>query len=126
MRLFNYCFYRIAKAYKRIDDNNYCEWGYGVLFASFALIALAITAQILNAFHFEFTPTINILVVLPFIILDAYYSFFKRNDNKKKYSRLEDIYKNESNSGLKGCLVLLYIIGSIFVMFMSFYLASQH
>jgi cobalamin synthase len=106
--LFDYCFYRIAKAYRVLDEKNYCDWGYGVLFASFGFITLALTTLILHIIHYKLTTTIIVIVIIPFIALDAFFSLFLKK--QEKYIRLENHYKNEKYSRLKGWLVFLYLI----------------
>lgn len=120
--LFNYCFYRIAKAYRILDEKNYCSWGYGVMFATFSFIFLAITTWILHVFQHELTETIIIIVVIPFILLDALFSIFLNNE--KKYIQLDNYYKNEKYSQLKGWLVFLYIVGSFVLYIVSMLLCG--
>lgn len=50
-------------------------------------------------------------------ILFSILSFFILN--KKKYDELEQQYKNEKNSNLKGWLVFTYIVGSVVLYFIS-------
>lgn len=110
-KIFNYCFYRIAKAYRFFDEKNYCDWGYGVMFATFASISLAITTWILHIFQYKLTTTIIIIVVSPFAVLDGLFSLFLSNE--RKYIQLENYYKNEKYSKLKGWLVFFYVVGSL-------------
>ncbi len=120
--LFDYCFYRIAKAYRSLDNKNYCGWGYGVLFATFAFITLALTTLILHIFHYKLTTTIIVVVAIPFIALDALFSIFLNKEGK--YIQLENYYKNEKYSKLKGWLVFLYIIISVALYFVSLVLCG--
>ncbi|MDR0863810.1 MAG: hypothetical protein LBO74_02615 [Candidatus Symbiothrix sp.] len=120
--LFDYCFYRISKAYRFWDEKDYCGWGYGVLFATFGFIALTLTNFILYTLHYKLTTTIIVIVLLPFIALDGVLSIFLQNKNKKKYKQLEKEYKDEKYSKLKGWLVFLYVICSLTMYFVSLYI----
>jgi archaellum biogenesis protein FlaJ (TadC family) len=121
--LFDYCFYRIAKAYRNFDDKEYCGWGYGILFASFGFIALALTTLILYIFHYKLTTTIIVIVSIPFLALDALFSIFL--NKKDKYIALEQRYGNEKNSKLKGWLVFSYVVGSVVLFFVSMILCGH-
>jgi len=120
--LFDYCFYRIAKAYRIFDDKNYCDWGYGVLFASFGFITLALTTLILHIFHYKLTTAIIIIVLIPFIALDMLFSLFLNKQGK--YIQLESYYKSEKYSKLKGWFVFLYVIISVLLYFISMLLCG--
>lgn len=116
-RFFDYCFYRIAKVYRILDKKDYCDWGYGVMFATFGFIALALITCILYVLKYKLTNVIIIAVATPFILLDVLFTFFFNKESK--YMRLEKYYKNEKNRRLKGWLVFLYVFGSVALFFIS-------
>lgn len=118
MRIFfEYCFYRAAKFYKSWgENNNYYISGKFSLFL--ALCANLLT--LIGLFYFIFGTKYSINIVYLVWILLSVLSFFILN--RKKYAELEQRYKEERNSKLKGWLVFLYIIGSIILFFVSLYL----
>ena len=94
--LFDYCYYRISKAYKSFGDTDYCNWGYWVMFASFGFIASAITTLVLHAFQLKLNKAIVIMVFVPVGVLDIIYGILVDNRIKhKKFERLDEKYKNE-------------------------------
>lgn len=119
--LFNYCFYRIARAYRVLDEKNYCDWGYGVMFATFGFISLAIVTCILHLFQCKLTKTIIVIVQTPFILLYVFSLFL---NHQKKYVQLDNYYKNEKYRQLKGWLVFFYVVGSLVSYFVSMLLCG--
>lgn len=108
--LFNYCFYRIAKAYKILTPTDYCDWGYGVIFATLGLYSLTIVTWVLHFFQHNLNNTIIICVLMPFIVLNFASMFLNHKD---KYIKLENRYKNEKHRKIKGWLVAIYAFGSL-------------
>lgn len=117
-RLFDYCYYRIAKAYRVLDEDDYMDWGYWVLFASFFWVAVAIALLIIHAFHIELTKKLIYIIGAPFFVLGLCTIFFVSDKKKEeKFRKLEEKYKNERFSRLKGWLVFMYIIGTLLLLF---------
>lgn len=115
---FEYCFYRASKFYKSWGEtNNYYNSGKAVLI-------LALTSNILTLiglfcfFILGYGYSINV-VYLVFITLTVLSIFVLR---EKDYKRLEQRYKNEKNSKLKGWLVFFYVIVSFVLYFISLYI----
>lgn len=113
--LYDYCFYRIARAYKVFDDKDYCNWSNSVLFLTLGFVSLAIIAFIIRFFGYELTTTMAKIGAIPVIVLDFYFTFFRNRDNRRKYNRLEEKYKGEKYKTLKGWLIFFYVIGAIVV-----------
>lgn len=111
--LFDYCYYRISKFYKSWESKDYCLHGGFVLFFTFAFIFLSILALICYLLH----KRIDAYVFTTIGLVICSISFFFLN--KKKYEELEQRYKDEKYSKLKGWLVLLYIISSAVLFFVS-------
>ena len=121
-KLFNYCFYRIAKAYKLFDRRDYCDWGYGVLFATFGFTILSLVTCVLHIFHFKINSTIIVCTFVPFCALDFIFSMLISDKQKvTKYIELDNLYKNEKYRKIKGCLVAIYAIGSFVLYFVTLY-----
>lgn len=113
-KIFYYCYYRIAKGYRFWGDSSYLDWGYWVLMATFCLITLSIAVPIFHIFDMEFTKSAIILVVIPFILLDIWTTFFLSEKRKIAiFKQLEKRYKNEPHKTLKGWLVALYAVGTL-------------
>lgn len=113
-QLFDYCYYRIAKTYRAMDPNNYCDWGYWILFASFGFIILSMLTFLLHAFDKELNLKIIYFIAILVFIVDAFFSICISDKAKlAKFNRLEARYKNEGFRHLKGWLVFLYVIGSV-------------
>lgn len=112
--LFYYVFYKASKLYKSWgENNNYYISGKFSLF-------LAICANILTLiglFCLILKIRYSLEVVYGAWILLFVLSFFILNE--KKYKELEEKYKNEKNSKIKGWLVFSYIIGSVILYFVS-------
>lgn len=106
-RLFDYCYYRIAKAYRKVEDKYYCMYGSFVSFLPIIAIVLVLISLVLYQLNKKLTSPIIIGVV---VILSVVSLFF---DSQNKYDELEQEYKNEKHSKLKGCLVFLWILSPI-------------
>ncbi len=112
---FDYCYYRISKAYRSLSEKSFCDWGFGVLATTLGFYALMITTFILHLFNCKLNREIIIIVLVPFILIDGIFSFFY--DNKKKidkYEKLEKRYSNDCNRIIKGLIAFLFVIGSLF------------
>jgi hypothetical protein len=111
--LFYYCYYRIAKAYRVLDEKDYCMYGCAVLFSTFSLIILSFLSFIFFLLHKKIDAYLFGIIAVIITTLSAFFI------NKKKYAELEEVYKNEKHSKLKGWLVFLYIIASVILFFVS-------
>lgn len=112
--ILNYLYYRIAKAYKIVDENDYLNWGYWILLVSFAFIALSATVIITSALGLVFNIKIIIIVFIPFGVLGFIWGFLtNKRIKQERYNRLEKRYKDERHSSLKGCVILLYFVSTI-------------
>lgn len=118
-KLFNYCFYRIAKGYKFFEVKYYCDSAYAVLFTTFCLLSLSTITIILYCFHSRITEEYVKIIIVPFPALLFFYTFFV--ESEKKYKELEEYYKNEKNKKLKGWLIATYVVGSLLIYFLSLY-----
>ena len=105
--LFYYCYYKFSKFYENWGEKDGHIAGSIVLFGSFAFILLSFLAFIFSLLKIKFNTTFIWAVFIVFGILSLF--FIK----KKKYKELEERYKNEKHSKLKGWLLFLYFIGSI-------------
>jgi uncharacterized membrane-anchored protein len=111
--LFDYCYYRISKAYRFWDEKDYWLGGRSVLFTCFSSHFLCLLAFVFSLFGKKFNSTIIILIVVCFFVLSLFFY------HKRKYVELEKQYKNEKHSKLKGWLVFLYVIGSLVLFFVA-------
>jgi membrane protein insertase Oxa1/YidC/SpoIIIJ len=110
---FDYCYYRIAKAYRVLDNKDYCMWGSFVLFSTFGFVLLSIFIFLFYMFDKKIDTAIIWTIVMIVSVLSLFFV------NKKKFTELYEKYKDEKNSKLKGWLVFLYIIGSVVSFFVS-------
>jgi len=113
-KILEYCYYRIAKAYKKSGDDHYLDWGYWVLLASFAFITFGIVSLVSKAIQIKLNKSVVIIVCVLVGALNVFCSLFISDDRKyKNYKRLDRCYINERHRRIKGCLVLLYLIGTV-------------
>lgn len=113
MKTFFYIYYRISKAYKFFDGEDYCMYGSAVLLLSLGCIALSLLAFLFSLLGLTLDLTLVWGVVLIIFVLSIIFT------NKRKYLELEEQYKTEKYRRLKGWLVFLYIIASIALYFVS-------
>jgi archaellum biogenesis protein FlaJ (TadC family) len=98
-----------------LDEKDYCLYGSFILSLSLGSIFLSLLALIFSLFDIKFSITLLWIAVIIISILSIFFI------NKKKYKQLDKKYKNERHSKLKGWLVLLYVIGSVAMYFVSLY-----
>ena len=112
--LFYYIFYRASKFYKSWGENsNYYISGKFLLFLAICANILTLIGLFCNILKIRYSIEVIYVVCILFSVL----SFFILNE--KKYKELEEKYKNEKNTKIKGWLVITYIIGSIILYFIS-------
>ncbi len=112
-RFFDYCYYRVSKAYRVLDDKDYCIYGSMVVFGALGLYALSLVSLIFYVLNKELTNLLIGVTLISFGIISLFFI------NKKKYEELEERYRNEKSSKLKGWLVFLFIISSLILYIVS-------
>ena len=109
--LFFYCYYKLSRFFDKWDFN----WGEKdghvsgslTLFASIGFYVLTMITICLHFMNKELSSELITIVLTCFCILSI--PFIR----KKKYKELEEYYKDEKHSKLKGWLVFLFAIGSV-------------
>jgi len=119
--LYYYLYYRFSKFYDEWDE--IWDWsrtkkdghisGSLILFGSFAFIFVSFLIFLFFLFDKKIDAYSCVAIVVVFSVLSLFFI------NKKKYNELEERYKDEKHSKLKGWLVFLYFIGSIASFFIS-------
>lgn len=112
-----YCYYRFSKFFDKWDLN----WGEKdghisgslILFAIIGFYVLTMITICLHLMNEELTSELISIVLTCFCILSI--PFIR----KKKYKELEEYYKDEKHSKLKGWLVFLFAIGSVILFVIS-------
>ena len=118
--LFYYCYYRIAQGYRFCGDGDYLDWGYRILFATFAFIEASIVVPISRILGIKsLTKSGFILILIPIILLYVCTFFIPIQRKKQKFEQLEKRYKNEKHKRLKGWLVTIYAIGTLVLYILS-------
>jgi len=114
MRFFYYCFYRISKAYEWWESNPYM--------AGNALVAIFFAFNILSVLSFLLVIIGNTLsnkIIIITIISCAVINLFIMT--KKKYEQFCERWKDEKYKTFKGSIVILYIVATFLLFFVSFY-----
>ena len=124
--LFQYVYYRIAKAYKDIfgieDAPGYLliqscySWGLLVLVTVLCSYSLAIETVILWHVGIRMKTMHIIITIIPFGLFYFFVVYFL-GDLKEKYKALAKKYKGDRFSWLKGIVILLFVVLS-FVCYM--------
>ena len=118
--LFYYCYYRIAQGYRFCGDGDYLDWGYRILFATFAFIEASIVVPISRILGIKsLIKSGFILILIPIILLYVRTFFIPIQCKKQKFEQLEKRYKNEKHKRLKGWLVAIYAIGTLVLYILS-------
>jgi Flp pilus assembly protein TadB len=110
-----YCFYRASKFYKSWGETNiyYISGRYAVVLALVSNVLTLIGLFCLFILGYGYSINVVYVVVIILAVLGILVL------REKDYKRLEQRYKNEKNSKLKGWLVFFYIIGSVIFYFIS-------
>ncbi|SKC56460.1 hypothetical protein SAMN06298215_1698 [Bacteroidales bacterium WCE2008] len=116
---FLYVFYRVAKIYEDWGEQYVYIRGSVVAFTTIGLIALSIITFVL---FFFFDKELNKDIIWGVLIVVAILSFTLK---EKKFKELREKYKNETHKKLKGWLVFLYIIGTLFLYIVSLYVCRH-
>lgn len=122
MIFFNYCFYRVAMAYKTWISEGSEDYANAVvsLCQSANILSLIAIPYIINNSRYSGT----LIIIISMIILIVNWIFFQ---NRKKYIEYSEKWENENPKyrKLKGFLVLLYIILSIVLVVIAFALMMR-
>ena len=110
--IFNYCVYKIAKAYKRMHMSDYIGQGYYLLFFAFTFYALALTECILSLFDRKINEWVIILFCIPTIIEVLFFNDLFPN-HEKVFKEYNTKYQHEKCSWLKSILVFIFVIMSL-------------
>ncbi len=116
---FLYVFYRVAKFYEDWGEKNGYIRGGVVTFTTIGAIVLSIITFVL---FFFFDKELNNDIIWGVFIIVAILSFTLK---EKKFKELQEKYKNETHKKLKGWLVFLYIIGTLFLYIVSLYVCRH-
>ena len=105
--LFYYVFYRVSKFYKDWGEKVFIYIGGLITTGSIGYIVLS---AIVFVMHYWFNKEINNEIIVGVLSIAVISSFFF---TREKYEQLEEKYKDEKNSKLKGWLVFIYAVGTI-------------
>ena len=111
-KLYEYYYYRISKFYKDMGSKTPCHDASALIFSAINLIILTLISIVLMLVDVNWNMKWMYIVSAIVIILGIF------TTNKNKYKKLEDRYKNELHTTLKGWLIFLSLIGS-FVLWMT-------
>lgn len=110
--IFNYCVYRIAKAYKKMHMRDYISQGYYLMFFAFTFYALALTECILSLFDRKINERIIILFCIPTIIEVLFFQRLFPN-HEKIFKEYNTRYQHEKFGSLKSISVFIFVIMSL-------------
>lgn len=105
-KLYEYYYYRISKFYKDMGSKTPCHDASALIFSAISLIILTLISIVLMLVDVNWNLKLMYIVSAIVIILGIL------TTDKNNYKKLEDIYKNESHTTLKGWLIFLSLIGS--------------
>lgn len=118
LQFFRYFYYRWAHAMMNFGWSKkysyYCAWwntGGSIAF-SFGAILLTLAYLIVGKLQREAVY----LLIIPFTVLGGIFEnkVMNDNDNERFYHQLDEKYKGEKYRVVKGCLVFLYYLISLF------------
>ena len=112
MKFFYYCFYRISRAYEKLETDAHLT-GNIIVAMCFSFNVLALTSVSLSFAEKGLTIPIIATVIIFFSVLNLFIM------NKKKYLQLSERWQNEKHKKLKGWLVVGYIVLSLVFFFYS-------
>lgn len=127
--MIQYIYFRLTKFYKNtfgIEDSpgfliqSCYDWGSQILTAMVCFYILTIETVILWFFGIRMKTTIVLITILPFFFLHVF-SEDIFGDEKKLYTELENKFKDDKYSFIKGVLVTVFVILSL----VSFIMATQ-
>ncbi len=110
--IFNYCVYKIAKAYKKMHMGDYIGQGYYLMFFAFTFYALALTECTLSLFDRKRNEWVIILFCVPIIIEILFFADLFPN-HEKIFAEYNTKYKHEKCGWIKSILVFLFVIMSL-------------
>lgn len=119
-RLFDYCFYRIALFYKkRLPLEDYITQGHTLLVTALGFYAIALANILLHQLGIALTKEIIIIIFIPFGILIFFNDrFFPNSEALFEEKQIE--YEEERLKWLKGLLVIIFLVGSLVSMILSY------
>ena len=111
-RLFYYCIYRIASAYKKMKMQDYIAQGYFLMFFAFTGYLLTLLQCVLFHFGLRLNETLIFIFCIP--VLTEVLFFNKLFPNHEKINMEYDFkYRHEPFKWLKGIFVFLFLLLSI-------------
>ena len=123
--LFDYCFYRIALFYKkRLTLENHIRQGHSVLIIALSFYLLSIIELVLIFFNLNITKAIAIVILVP----SCFILFFIEKvfpNSELLFEEKSKQYQNERHKWLKGLLIFLFVIFSLFSMFIVYFFVQN-
>ena len=112
MKFFNYCFYRISKAYSKWEPNIYHISGMAVVNLCQLFNLMSLITIIFIILKIKFPPEFILYIGLPIFIISNFFI-----SSEKKYLQLAKKWENENPKyiKLKGYLILLYVLLSLVI-----------
>lgn len=117
-KLYNYCFYKTAHFYERTEGDGLFSGT--LLTAGAGLWVILAFINIILALFFHFSPKRPFYVVYSIISVIIIFYISHKYDTEDKYLSLCEEYGHEKHARLKGWLVLLCILLSFSLLFVSF------
>lgn len=118
-RIYDYCFYRVARFYERTEGGGLFS-GTLVIAGSLFWLLLAFINFIFRPYQYESSRTFYIIYSV-FSVIVIYLISWKI-DTEEKFWNLCEQYKGEKNAMLKGWLVFLFVLLSFSVLLLSFFI----
>lgn len=108
-KIYEYYYYRISKFYKDMGSKAPCHQASFLIFSAINLIVLSLVSVILMIVDVRWEDKWVYIISVIVIVSGTF------TTNENKYKKLEDRYKNELHTTLKGWLIFLSLIGSTIV-----------
>lgn len=108
-KIYEYYYYRISKFYKDMGSKAPCHQTSFLIFSAINLIVLSLVSVVLMIVDVRWEDKWVYIISVIVIVSGTF------TTNENKYKKLEDRYKNELHTTLKGWLIFLSLIGSTIV-----------
>lgn len=118
-RLYDYCFYGVAKFYERTEGDGAFS-GTLVIAGSLFWHLMSVINLIFQPYQYDSSRTFYIIYSVVSVIIIYLISW--KIDTKEKFQNFCEQYRNEKNAVPKGWLVFLFVLLSFSVLLLSFFI----